>query len=245
MFAVYFFRKRHWQSFFAGLLFAVYLLLLSYQLYHQLFLALYQTPPFFFNDLGLLKVGWANFSHDFGWRYGLYLLALLLICGVLFVAVRQLVRGMYRINFSRISLGLMLFLLLESVVIAFRWGYKSWPEHVPQFQVAAIAKNIRESAQARRNMAQLDVEKLLAYHPYDTIDLPVKPNLFLLFVESYGRIMYDEKALRDDYEKYLPELEKDLHAKGWYSSWVLSKAIERTFDSIAPPPPPAAFNFSM
>ncbi len=204
--------------------FAFYLLLLIYQIYHQAFLSLYQTPPFFYNDWGLLQVGLKIFLQE--WQY-VHLLGIAL--GLLFLSgiawtIRWLVRQHDRSSFSYASYAIFLFLLAESLVFGFRWGYKAWPEHVLQFQVAPIIVNARESIEAQQQMSRLDMEALAEHRPYEEYKLAKQPNFYFLFVESYGRLLYDDPQLTEGYQAVLAGLEKKLADSTWYTASILSTA---------------------
>ncbi|MEL6639243.1 MAG: sulfatase-like hydrolase/transferase [Bacteroidota bacterium] len=201
-----------------------YLLLLLYQIYHQSFSAFYQTPPFFYNDWGLIRVGWQILWNDWQWFYLLVLLLALLLLLALARALRFLLQRYDHRAFSPVSYTIFVFILLESLVFAFRWGYRAWPEHVLQFQVAPILTNARESLQAARQMSRLDVAALADHRPYADYRLQKRPNFYFLFIESYGRLLYDEPGLRTDYERLLGDLEGQLADSAWYAASALSRA---------------------
>jgi len=204
--------------------FPFYLLLLFYQIYHQSFYAIYQTPPFFYNDWGLLKVGWKIFLHDFNGRFAVLLLLAILGLILIYFALRFLVRFLSKSVFSIVSKSVMLFFLLESLVLLFRWGYQAWPEHFLQFHIAPIIKNIKESKEAHAQMKAMDIPRLVAHQPYKELELKQWPNFFFIFIESYGRVLYDKESLRKDYLDYLPGLNQSLEEKGWHSRSILSTA---------------------
>lgn len=205
-------------------LFVLYWILLVYQIYHQAFYTLYQTPPFFYNDWGLLKVGWNIVLYDFKF---LHLMALVGVLGLAWLTYRLLSALLQTIQshaFSRLSLGIILFLCLESLLLLFRWGYRAWPEHVPQFLTASIVKNIQESLQAQRQMQEMDIPALAAHRPYDSLQLVRKPNLFFLFVESYGRLVYDDPKIAALHQAAVLRLENRLREGAWHSRSILSTA---------------------
>ena len=204
--------------------FSFYLLLLIYQIYHQSFYAIYQTPPFFYNDWGLLKVGWKIFLNDFNWRFAALMILALIGFTLIFFALKFLIDCLSKSIFSYWSKGIMLFFFLESLVLLFRWGYQAWPEHVLQFHVAPIIKNIKESQDAHAQMKAMDIPGLVQHQPYKNIELKQWPNFFFIFIESYGRVLYDDENLRKDYMDYLPGLTNSLEKDGWFSRSILSTA---------------------
>ena len=212
------------KSIFLAFIFPFYLLLLFYQVYHQAFYSLYQTLPFFYNDYVLLKVAWDIFWNDLNWTSIGLMLLLFLIVLLIYFALRFLVYFINGHSFSRISKGLMLLMILESGVVLFRWGYQAWPEHVLQFQVAPIVKNIQESKEAYLQMQMMDIPHLVQHKPYEDLALKQWPNFFFIFIESYGRILYDEESLKEDYVAYLPKLNAALKQNSWHSTSILSTA---------------------
>lgn len=223
LFSFLIWRKKGQRFFIFGLL-VLYWLLLSYQIYHQAFYALYQSPPFFYNDWGLLRVGWKIVLHDFKFQHLLALLALAGLAWLSYRLIRYLLQTIATHSFSRISLSIIFFLVAESLLILFRWGYRAWPEHVPQFHIAPIVKNIKESQEAQREMEQMNIPALSAYRPYDSLHLVSKPNLFFLFIESYGRVVYDDPQIREPYRETILKLENRLQDSAWHSRSIYSTA---------------------
>jgi hypothetical protein len=77
-----------------------------------------------------------------------------------------------------------------------------------------VARNIGESASI-----YADIERGIRespYRAYDKIELRRSPNLSLLFVESYGRIVSDSDDLRPRWSARLEQMEARLRQTGWH-----------------------------
>ena len=87
-----------------------------------------------------------------------------------------------------------------------------------------LATNIEDSlALATRVQTVRDA----AYDPgidYSGYDLLARPDIYLIFIESYGSILYQKESLREPYLALLNELQSDLDAAGWHSASALSES---------------------
>jgi hypothetical protein len=80
----------------------------------------------------------------------------------------------------------------------------------------ALARNIQESRAVYRSVQQ----QLTAspYAAYAGLKLHDRPDVLLLIVESYGRLLSAEPALRDGHALLLRELGKQLSDAGWHAA---------------------------
>jgi hypothetical protein len=93
---------------------------------------------------------------------------------------------------------------------------------VVQWMTPALAENVVES---RSTYASL--KKLATRSPYDKlrdIQLTRRPDVILLLVESYGRMLFDHNDTRDLIDARLTEMQSQLAAAGWYGASAFSRA---------------------
>src|SRR6202008_3843264 len=56
------------------------------------------------------------------------------------------------------------------------------------------------------------------------LNLHRRPDIYLIFVESYGRAMLDREQLRPEWEAPLQQMEEELSGGGWHAASALSVA---------------------
>ncbi|MFK7848647.1 MAG: CDP-alcohol phosphatidyltransferase family protein [Rhodothermales bacterium] len=77
-------------------------------------------------------------------------------------------------------------------------------------------------AQTISSIEQLPVDRV--YNDFDQFPMAEKPNIYLLMIESYGRVLMDNEHLRPAYDKLMASFQDQFTQSGWHTASTYSKA---------------------
>ena len=172
----------------------------------------------------MLKTGFQLFFKGFGWVNFLITLGIIAFFTAIFFLLNHMLQLATTAEWTIISTTISILFTLLGLYSLFTYKYKSYGKIVFPSQVQSLIRNIRQSLQTKRNLAQYDFEALVRHNPYAAYTLQKKPNIYFLAVESYGRIVYDEPQLFEHHQAYMTQFEKRLKAKNWHACSHLSTA---------------------
>lgn len=211
----YFLRKKINAKIYSSIISVYYLLLLLFLVYYHSMFKIYMVEPILFNDIFLLKLGYHNLGANSFWIVCIFLIVAFLYFLVykLFSKGLSLLQNLVFGKFSKIIIGTFGFLLLFNII---KSGSTLNANHVFQIAGAKIVDNLQRSAESAKNISELSVGKLNKLsESYTKHQLAHKPDVYLLFVESYGKIVYQEAAFRDLYFRFTEQCEKELRLNNW------------------------------
>ncbi len=195
-----------------------YFVVLIFMVYTAVMFKLYRVKPILYNDLYLLGLGIQNMGKYYIAKLSL-LLFLTAITGYFFVRLfHVLIRKSIEVHFSWLSkagIFVVAFLFLINVIKSGTTFSASQTFHM---SFAEIIDNITLSMDARNNLRHLDFERLLTINDYNSFMLNKKPDVYLLFFESYGKVLYDNDMLRPGYFSCLEYCDSVLSASGYFSA---------------------------
>jgi hypothetical protein len=207
---------------------AVYLGTLGYYVYEGVMVSLYQVQPVFYSHYRLLVDGIPFVIRNLQVPPGFYVLATLtLAAGIILIGtlIRTMFNGVVTERLSHGSgIGLAIITLL---VLAFAFKYQELlasPQMALSSLVYKLHENIHASIQVRRNVHAFDDRAPQTTYDYSGYDLLEKPNIYLIFVESYGSVLYKRTDYRQAYTSLLSQLGRQLEEDGWYVTSALSEA---------------------
>jgi hypothetical protein len=195
-----------------------YILILAYLTYYVTFEKLYLIPPVIYNDISLLKLGFANIM-DGHWlkETGILILTFGLIYGLLWL-VRKMISILYEVTWSKYSVWIILSLSFLILVNTLKSGFTYTSNQAFEESFALIGNNIKSSAEARKNLRFFNVDRINNRLNYQKLNLKSKPDIYLLFVESYGRLLYKNSSLRVPYLRCMDSCESLLLHNGLNAS---------------------------
>ncbi|MDW3193647.1 MAG: sulfatase-like hydrolase/transferase [Cytophagales bacterium] len=218
-----------WLTFDQGIIAATlyYSFLLLYSIYHYAFSKIYQVYPIFSNDFRLIL-------NAFGILWGeskvkvvfSSLLAAIMIIG-LSAGFHQLLAFSSQLPPNWITLFLSLTLVLYVIVGIWKYGiYRPKSDTAMRILIAPlrIAFNVINSWKLvsrlkRTNFDQLDQSR------NTRLNLAQKPNIYCLFVESYGSILLKEERLSKRFLQDFSTFKNALSAAGWKITSNLSESV--------------------
>ena len=215
VFACYFLRSRIRIRLFGWITGLYYVVILLFLTYFNAFEKLYRIPPILYNDLSLLKLGFFNI----GDQSVLKSTVLMLLAGaVLFGlswAVKQLIGYTRDLQLGSFSKSVLILLGIFMIISTLKSGFT--PEPVQNFQetFALMATNLKSSADARKSLKNFNVDRINKKLDYKSIALKAKPDIYLLFVESYGKLLFVNEQHRDPFIACLDSCSARLERKGW------------------------------
>ena len=93
-----------------------------------------------------------------------------------------------------------------------------------QLLTVNIVQNIKQSIKLKGEVEKIDFGKITEINRSLNFELKEKPNIYFLFIESYGSINLNNQKLSSNYVSLLEGYEEGLALDGWKSSSILSKA---------------------
>ncbi len=207
--------------------FAVYLLALIYAIYESVTLNLYHTSPVLFNDYRFLLsgIGLLVDALQLTWWRLVFLAAILLTLIFLLYKLtmrwfdhapaKPLGRGARIAAWARM-IALLGFALLQTSALA-------RPETEVNSLTAKLIANARASRQARQELAAYDsIRPEDQYNYSQTTRLLRRPNIYLIFIESYGSVLYKRAHFEDAYRDLMTDMQARLEGDGWAAATGLS-----------------------
>jgi hypothetical protein len=204
----------------------LYLLALAYYLYEAIVVSIYRADPVFYSQYYLARDGLPFLARHAGASIWLYVGAL--ASGVLAVLlINWLVRVMLRSSTTAKSLMATRSIMAGLAVLGLIAGvrYQIWtaaPEMVVSGLSFKLHKNIAESRQLYRDITGFDDTTVRRTYDYTGYRLQRQPDLYFLFIESYGSVLYKRADFRRAYTALLTELDDQLHTAGWQTTSALS-----------------------
>jgi hypothetical protein len=205
-----------------------YPIALAYALYEAVVTSIYRVDPVFYSQYFLARDGLPFLARNLPTPSLVYLAGGVgLVVGLLLivVAVNLLLESAAEPKLHRltpISLALLAgFALLTT--LHFR-GETAQPEMVVSSLGFKLQQNLAASFQLYEEIASFDEQKAVQAYNYLPYRLRNKPDIYLIFVESYGSVLYKRPDYEAAYTRLLGELEEKLAAAGWQSATTLSES---------------------
>ena len=193
-----------------------------YNLYFTVFHKIYKIEPVLFNDLFVLKTAGQIFIHDFKFKNLLFTILAIGLIPLSYLAVSALVAYAPVVS-NVLSVWVVTGVLVVcSVFSVVNYGYAQMPMCTFQSPVISFFQNIRRSIESRKELKSLTLARMTEFNINRDIKLVNPPNVYLVMVESYGRVVMDDDELRPAYEQNLTRLEALLGEAGWSASSALT-----------------------
>jgi hypothetical protein len=87
-----------------------------------------------------------------------------------------------------------------------------------------LAGNVARSIRTEKEIGKIDLSELRQDYKYDKLKLKTSPNIYFIFIESYGKIVYTNDDLKESYIKNVTHLDSLLTTNHFYSSSILSES---------------------
>ncbi len=186
-----------------------------YAFYYSFFEKIYQTTPLFFNDIKSFQTAFYILWDSFGLWFFPTLIGITLILAGIFILGKYLIRFFTRIELTKISYSLAGLFIGLTLITLYTQGLKVKSNASVQFFSYSLIENIVNTIQTKKEYNTLFIEKLKSdIHLADSA-LPVRPNIYMIFIESYGRFCYDNELIFKSYKPALKVEAEKLDKKGF------------------------------
>ncbi len=210
------------------LIFFIYLGQLVYAVYEGFVRSYYLLDPVFYNDFFLFADGARYALHS------LYLSPFLYVSGVVLVGLLVgLLFGLHRLLFAEVltqrlsqatqSILVGMGFLVLVPVVTFR-GEVGLPETAVSSFTAKVTQNVQLSRLARAEAERFDSQDLAPFYQFTEAKLQTKPNIYIIFLESYGSVLDKRPDFKPWYYVLLTTLTAQLEQNEWASASIRSTA---------------------
>jgi len=210
---------------------AYYLFLFIFNFYHNVFLTIYQVYPSLYNDRSLINTGLAILWRESKLKTVFSFITGIVVLSLIYYGFSKFL--VYTIQFKATIFDIVagnLFILISIYVINrfyLRLGNKIlYAEKRMRFVIgfARVIYNIKLSKQLFRKEQIFKKFKGDKLRSCSNFELKKHPNLFFLFIESYGSILLYHPKMRDRYKDMYNVYESSLKNLGWHMNSNLSEA---------------------
>ncbi len=211
----------------AGAVPMVYLLALLYHVYEAVVRSIYQMEPVFASQYRFIVDGIGFLAEHVDLPR---LVAIGAILGGVagLIGIGLLFRGLGVAVDRGISRGSRLGLIVLSLLVLVSAGVWGRDLAAPQAPVSSLAiklaVNVQTSIQTQQQVARLRDASVVDAYDYADLWLGKRPNIMLIFVESYGSVLYKRPDYTLAYTALLDELQSTLAGSGWHTASALSEA---------------------
>lgn len=210
------------------LLITLYFFTLFYYIYEAITLSVYQVDPIFYHHYYLVIDGLSFLLEHLHLSMSLYWLGALLFLLAL-LTVYAFAQLLYSIPIAeRLSPWLRVsFALLAALMLLATVSYQkvlAVPTMVVSSLFYKVENNVEKSLQVYRDVTTFDDTQLRQVYDYQDYSLHHKPNIYLIFIESYGSVLYQRPDYKVGYERLLQQVEGALQEGGWYATTALSES---------------------
>lgn len=210
---------------YAGIFLTVYyIIIFVYKVYSESFEAIFNVEPFLYNDISSLKIGFEIITDGKGFLIIVFILLLAFVIFGIYKFIRYFLSLAQATKLGKTSkiLGFgLIFLMLYSII---RYG----EEQVSGMEFINVSyeltNNVARSIHTEKEIRNIDLSELKKDYTFEKLDLKIKPNIYFIFIESYGKIVYTNEDLKQNYLKQVAKSDSLLANNNFYRTSVLSKS---------------------
>jgi hypothetical protein len=206
----------------------VYLLAFGYYVYEGISLFIYFSEPVFYSQSHLITAGLPFLLQGLNLSSVTYVAAgasFVAFVGLIYLLAHMMTEETRVAQLSQGTRRAMLGICGLMLVLSFYSGGKlSSPEMVVSSLFTKLEQNLTESIHVYQKIYGYDDSVIFETYDYADKELEIKPNVYLIFIESYGSVLYKRKDWIKPYRALLAEVEAQLSADGWSMVSALSEA---------------------
>lgn len=205
---------------------AIYIIALLYAIYEAIVLSIWLIDPVFYSQWFLARDGLPFLLGNLGaawWMYAFVALVLFATGWVIVTLFRILFAGGESPNLHWGWKMLVATIAIFALLATARYQiYTARPQMVTSSVTAKVAQNIADSFALYDAVRDFDDAPLRAAYNYAAVDLTRKPDIFLIFVESYGSVLYKRDDWKVAYPQMLDAVQTQLEEAGWHTASALT-----------------------
>ncbi|MFC1997328.1 sulfatase-like hydrolase/transferase [Chloroflexota bacterium] len=205
-----------------------YVVALVYKSYAAALLGLYQREANFFNDYSFVLGGMSFLLDALNlslWVYLAGVTAIIVLIGLIFWGARTTFEGILIPALGRATRLGIIALGSISILVGGLFPRITADLQMPLSSVTAeMMENIRRSLESRENLKTFVTIDPTDSYDYAQYPLSETPDVFFIFIESYGSVVYKRPHFASPYLRMSEALEKSLANDGWSAVSTLSEA---------------------
>ncbi|MBN4081251.1 sulfatase-like hydrolase/transferase [Caldithrix abyssi] len=201
--------------------FSFYILILIYQIYESATMKIYGEKPLLYNDVILI---WdAIFILGDLWSLKLFHLVIRVIawCGIIIYLI-HLALQYFAFRMERLNLKspITLIGLIVWPIAIFSGFWYSFDNDDPAIRWIGLAiyDNAQKSNALYKTLQSYQASSSFMDTNYNGVKLENAPNVYLLMIESYGKIVVENPKFKNVYHREIKNIELTLEQQGWISS---------------------------
>jgi hypothetical protein len=207
---------------------SIYFVALFYYLYESIMLYLYRDEPVFYNHYFLIRDGLSFLAEHLHISVLVYLGVLVgaaVLLGIIITLIRTLIDRQLPSQVSRTTRLAIMTLAIAVLLSAVTYrDVSADPRMVISSLTYKLEKNIAASMALYHSIANFDDAEIHTAYNYDHYRLATKPNVYLLFIESYGSVLYKRPDYRITYIDLLNRIEQRLKDNDFHLASSLSQS---------------------
>ncbi len=204
---------------------ALYLLFFFYYQYEGSSLTFFSVEPVIYGQLRMATEGFSFFLQN-ARVTSAFVVGILLLVGLGAVAVARLSRLVLPETapgrLTRAVLVMLAFFVIGQAIA--RWADLNRPEMVFSSVTAKVVHNIEASQRMYSEVQRLESVEVPVEKEIIGYELVRHPPIYLIFLESYGSVLYKRNDWRARYKELTERLDQELSAEGWHAASALSLA---------------------
>lgn len=206
----------------------LYLLAFAYAIYEAIVMSIFLVDPNFYSQYFWAGDGLpflAEHLQTSWWLYATGLLGILAGAGLLVLLVNTWLKSGAAPRIHPATRVVMFVLVGYVAFTAFRYQiYTALPEMVVSSLGFKLQKNVAASLDLYQDVISFDDATVRAAYDYDGYRLTRTPDIYLIFVESYGSVLYKRPDYLRQYTALVDELHTQLADAGWHATTTLSES---------------------
>jgi hypothetical protein len=189
---------------------------------------LFGESPILYNDIMLLKGG-MYLVIDIAFTKRFLLVAgiiLTIICLFLTIPIlfHTVVKWLEKIKLNRLFVAGALALWIFISTLTYWFGFYGY-QSVVQWISPKVVQNVKSSLTLWNMLRSIKSQPIdSTYYKFEEVYLDQKPNIYLIMVESYGKVLLDNIEISGSYLKVISQIEDTLKGNGWLTTSSFSKA---------------------
>ncbi|GEM_PF-1637760 len=207
----------------------IYCFLLIFNIYHFAFAYIYKTTPVIANDIKLLRDGMAILYNESKIKLLGYAIGLIILVIAVFTFFTLYLS--FSLRFEPVPITYFVTLLLSVVFVSaiLRKGiYRNRRDLTYRFlfMTARLIAHIRNSHDLLKNKLRFkNLIKSIEEKDVITRAINKKPNLYFIFIESYGSLLVKENKIKSQYKSLIEDFTQQLNKSNWGVKSNLSESI--------------------
>lgn len=197
-----------------------------HQTYYHSIKYIYNTEPLLINDIILIKRGLGIAFHGFK----IWLIVTIVVFVIIIFQIKLCIDSFVSSIYANQTTPYITVIFLSFVIFCAIYSIKRYSNFKSVYgflcfiiPTVKLLENIKASVKQRQKLKQLRQLEYAKLNQTNTLQLNIKKNIFLIAVESYGSLVYDNSKFQT-FNKLIKNLDQKLNKSGWKVSTNFSES---------------------